>query len=211
MSGLFVTFEGGEGTGKSTQIARLAEHLRSGGRDPVITREPGGTPLAEGIRALLLDPARGPGALAEVFLMEAARAEVVAQVIRPALAEGRVVLCDRYADSTLVYQGAGRGLDRTMLRQLNEVATGGLNPDLTLLLDLDHAAGLARRSLAPGQPNRLDQEPDAFHARVRAAYLELARAEPDRWVTLDAALSPDVIAARVAETVEQRLRGLARR
>jgi len=209
LPGLFVTFEGGEGSGKSTQIARLAERLRSEGRDPVITREPGGTPLAEGIRSLLLDPARPPGALAEALLMEAARAELVAQVIRPALAEGRVVLCDRYADSTLVYQGAGRGLDRAMLRRLNEVATGGLTPDLTLLFDLDHAAGLARRSRA-GESNRLDLEPAAFHARVRAAYLELAREEPGRWVTLDATLTPDALADRVAETVEGRLRGLAR-
>jgi dTMP kinase len=207
--GLFVTFEGGEGSGKSTQIARLAGHLRLGDRDPVITREPGGTPLAEGIRALLLDPARPPSPLAEALLMEAARAELVTHVIRPALAEGRVVLCDRYADSTLVYQGAGRGLDRAMLRRLNEIATGGLTPDLTLLLDLDPAAGLARRTAAGGA-NRLDQEPEAFHARVRAAYLELAREEPARWVTLDATLSPDVLAARVAETVGARLVSLGR-
>lgn len=202
--GLFVTFEGGEGSGKSTQIARLAERLRAGGRDPVITREPGGTPLAEGIRALLLDPARPPSPLAEALLMEAARAELVTHLIRPALAEGRVVLCDRYADSTLVYQGAGRGLDGTMLRRLNETATGGLTPDLTLLLDLDPAAGLARRAAAGGA-NRLDREPEAFHARVRAAYLELARAEPARWVTLDATLPPETLAARIAEAVEARL------
>lgn len=204
MAGLFVSFEGGEGSGKSTQIGRLAAHLRAGGRDPVITREPGGTPLAEGIRALLLDPVLPPGALAEAFLMEAARAEVVAHVIRPALAAGRVVLCDRYADSTLVYQGAGRGLDRAMLRRLNEAATGGLTPDLTLLFDLDHAAGLARRQRA-GESNRLDQEPVEFHARVRAAYLELARDEPARWVALDASLTPDALEARVWGAVQARL------
>ena len=116
MPGLFVTFEGGEGSGKSTQIARLAVRLRGRGVEPVITREPGGTPLAEGIRVLLLDAGHPPGALAEAFLMEAARAELVAGVIRPALAAGRVVLCDRYDDSTLAYQGAGRGLDSAMLR-----------------------------------------------------------------------------------------------
>jgi dTMP kinase len=204
VAGLFVSFEGGEGSGKSTQIGRLAARLRLGGRDPVLTREPGGTPLAEGIRTLLLDPARPPGALAEALLMEAARAEVVAHVIRPALALGRVVLCDRYADSTLVYQGAGRGLDRAMLRRLNEVATGGLNPDLTLLFDLNHAAGLARRHRA-GESNRLDQEPAEFHARVRAAYLELAREEPARWVTLDATLAPDALEARVWGAVQARL------
>ena len=204
MPGLFVTFEGGEGSGKSTQIARLAARLGARGREAVVTREPGGTPLAEGIRALLLDPARSPGALAEAFLMEAARAELVARIIRPALAAGRVVLCDRYADSTLAYQGAGRGLDRAMLRQWNLAATGGLAPDLTLLLDLDHAAGLARRARA-GEANRLDRESEAFHARVRAAYLELAREEPGRWVTLDASLAPDALEARVWEAVQARL------
>jgi dTMP kinase len=203
--GLFITFEGGEGSGKSTQIARLAERLRAGGRDPVVTREPGGTPLGEGIRALLLDPARPPDALTEALLMVAARAELVARVIRPALARGQVVLCDRYADSTLVYQGAGRGLDRALLRSLNEAATGGLSPDLTLLLDLDPAIGLSRRSAA-GEPNRLDREPEAFHARVRAAYLELSREEPARWVALDATLPSETLVLRIAETVEARLR-----
>jgi dTMP kinase len=203
--GLFITFEGGEGSGKSTQIARLAERLRAGGRDPVVTREPGGTPLGEGIRALLLDPARPPDALTEALLMVAARAELVARVIRPALARGQVVLCDRYADSTLVYQGAGRGLDRALLRSLNEAATGGLTPDLTLLLDLDPAIGLSRRSAA-GEPNRLDREPEAFHARVRAAYLELSREEPARWVALDATLPSETLVLRIAETVEARLR-----
>lgn len=204
MPGLFVTFEGGEGSGKSTQIARLAERLRALGRDPVITREPGGTPVAEGIRALLLDPARPPAPLTEAFLMEAARAELVSQVIRPALDGGRVVLCDRYADSTLAYQGAGRGLDQAMLRRLNEVATGGLVPDLTLLLDLDPAAGLARRDAAGGH-NRLDREPTEFHARVRAAYLALAREAPARWVTLDASLAPEPLAAGVWDAVAARL------
>jgi len=203
--GLFITFEGGEGSGKSTQIARLAERLRAGGRDPVVTREPGGTPLGEGIRALLLDPARPPDALTEALLMVAARAELVARVIRPALARGQVVLCDRYADSTLVYQGAGRGLDRALLRSLNDAATGGLTPDLTLLLDLDPAIGLSRRSAA-GEPNRLDREPEAFHARVRAAYLELSREEPARWVALDATLPSETLVLRIAETVEARLR-----
>jgi dTMP kinase len=205
LPGLFITFEGGEGSGKSTQIARLAERLRAGGRDPVVTREPGGTPLGEGIRALLLDPARPPDALTEALLMVAARAELVARVIRPALARGQVVLCDRYADSTLVYQGAGRGLDRALLRSLNEAATGGLTPDLTLLLDLDPAIGLSRRSAA-GEPNRLDREPEAFHARVRAAYLELSREEPARWVALDATLPSETLVLRIAETVEARLR-----
>jgi len=207
LPGLFVTFEGGEGSGKSTQVSRLAGRLRSRGIDPVITREPGGTPLAEGIRALLLDPGRAPGALAEAFLMEAARAELVAAVLRPSLASGRVVLCDRYADSTLAYQGAGRGIATDLLREWNRAATGGLVPDLTLLFDLDPASGLARRAGATGAPNRLDREPPEFHARVRDAYLALARAEPGRFVTLDASLAPDALEARVWEAVEARLPG----
>lgn len=205
MPGLFVTFEGGEGTGKSTQIARLAGRLRARGIDPVITREPGGTPLAEGIRELLLDAGRAPGPLAEAFLMEAARADLVAQVIRPALAGGRVVLCDRYDDSTLAYQGGGRGLDPAMLRGWNRAATGGLTPDLTLLLDLDPAAGLGRRAGAAGEPNRLDREPREFHARVRDGYLALARAEPARFLVLDASLPPEALEALVWEGVVARL------
>ena len=204
MAGLFVTFEGGEGAGKSTQIARLAERLRGRGIEPVITREPGGTPLAEGIRALLLDGGRAPGPVSEAFLMEAARADLVAQVIRPALDQGRVVLCDRYDDSTLAYQGAGRGLDPDMLRAWNRAATGGLAPDLTLLFDLDPRAGLARRG-AEGETNRLDREPRDFHARVREGYLALARAEPGRFLVLDASLPPEILETRVWEGVLPRL------
>ncbi len=207
LPGLFVTCEGGEGTGKTTQIERLAARLRGRGLEPVLTREPGGTPLAEGIRALLLEPARRPAAMAEAFLMEAARAELVAGVIRPALAAGRIVLCDRYDDSTLAYQGAGRGLDAVMLRAWNRAATGGLVPDLTLLFDLDPAAGLARRAGAAGEPNRLDREAPEFHARVRAGYLELARGEPARFVVLDASLPPEALEARIWKAVEPRLKG----
>ena len=141
MTGLFVTFEGGEGSGKSTQLARLAARLRARGIEPLVTREPGGTPLAEGIRDLLLDPARRPGAMSEALLMEAARADLVASLVRPALAAGRVVLCDRYDDSTLAYQGAGRGLDPGLLAILNRAATGGLEPGLTLLYDVPPAGG----------------------------------------------------------------------
>jgi dTMP kinase len=204
---VFVTFEGGEGSGKSTQIGRLAARLRARGVEPVLTREPGGTPLAEGIRTLLLDTRPAPGPVAEAFLMEAARAELVAGVIRPAIAAGRIVLCDRYDDSTLAYQGAGRGLDPVMLRGLNRAATGGLVPDLTLLFDLEPTLGLARRSSAAGATNRLDREPTEFHARVREAYLALARAEPARFVVLDAARAPEAIEAEVWEAVAPRLPG----
>jgi len=202
--GLFVTFEGGEGTGKSTQIERLAQRLRAAGLDPLVTREPGGTPAAEGIRGLLLDPALAPAPVAEALLMEAARADLVATVIVPALAAGRIVVCDRYADSTLAYQGAGRGLEAATLAVWNRAATGGLVPDLTLLFDLDPAQGLARRGGSAGIPNRLDREPAAFHARVRARYLELARAEPARFVVIDAARSAETIAEEVWRAVEAR-------
>ncbi len=205
MSGLFVTFEGGEGSGKSTQVGRLAARLRARGIEPLLTREPGGTPLAEGIRALLLDPARRPGPMAEALLMEAARADLVANLLRPALAAGRIVLCDRYDDSTLAYQGAGRGLDGALLEAMNRGATGGLKPQLTLLYDIEPATGLARRGAAGGDTNRLDREPAEFHARVRARYLELAAAEPSRWVVLDATASPDELERLGWAVLEARL------
>jgi dTMP kinase len=205
MPGLFVTFEGGEGSGKSTQLVRLAERLRQGGVDPLVAREPGGTPLAEGIRALLLDPSHAPGAVVEALLMVAARADLVATRLAPALEAGRVVLCDRYGDSTLAYQGGGRGLDAPRLAEWNRAATGGLTPDLTLLFDLPVDAGLARRAAAAGTPNRLDLESAAFHARVRERYLELARAEPGRFVVLDATLDPDALGQRVWAVVSERL------
>ncbi len=206
MRGLFVTFEGGEGSGKSTQLARLAALLRAHGVEPVVTREPGGTPLAEGIRALLLDPKLQPEPIAEALLMEAARSDLVARLLRPALEAGRVVLCDRYDDSTLAYQGGGRGLDAALLATLNRAATGGLKPDLTLLYDLDPGIGLARRARAAGEPNRLDREPPEFHARVRARFLELAAAEPQRFLVLQAAQPPDELERLGWAALQDRLR-----
>ncbi|MEQ1832691.1 MAG: dTMP kinase [Candidatus Eisenbacteria bacterium] len=205
MPGLFVTLEGGEGSGKSTQVTRLVARLRSSGLDPLVTREPGGTPLAERIRELLLDPALAPGPLTEALLMEASRAELVSTSIRPALAAGRVVLCDRYGDSTLAYQGAGRGLDAALLAGWNRAATGGLVPDVTLLFDVSPELGLQRRAAAPGTANRLDLESEAFHRRVRERYLELARQEPQRFVVLDAAQSPDTLETQVWATLAPRL------
>jgi dTMP kinase len=210
MPGFFLTLEGGEGTGKSTQVARLERRLRAQGLDPLVTREPGGTPLAERVREVLLEPALSPGPLAEALLVEAARADLVARRIAPALAEGRVVVCDRYTDSTLAYQGGGRGLDASALATLNALATGGITPDLTLLFDLDERAGLERRAAASGAVNRLDREPPEFHARVRRRFLELARNEPARFVVLDAALSPDAIEQRIWQAVEPRLAALER-
>ena len=150
MPGLFVTFEGGEGSGKSTQVARLAARLRGLGIDPVVTREPGGTPIAEGIRALLLDPDRRPDPLAEAFLMEASRAQLVHVVIAPALEAGRGVLCDRYADSTLAYQGAGRGLDPEMLAGWNRAATHGLRATTSLM----PSSGRRKAHVSHAQPRR---------------------------------------------------------
>lgn len=205
MPGLFVSFEGGEGSGKSTQVARLAARLRSLGHDPLVTREPGGTPVGEGIRALLLDHERRPSALTEALLMVASRAQLAATVIRPALDAGRIVLCDRYGDSTLAYQGGGRGLDGAMLADWNRAATGGLVPALTLLFDVPSAIGLDRRHAAASAINRLDKEPAEFHDRVRRRYLELAAAEPERWVVLDGAVSTDELEARVWEVLGPRL------
>lgn len=207
MPGLFITFEGGEGSGKSTQIARLAARLRTLGLDPLVTREPGGTALAEGIRALLLDSAVTPGSLSEALLMVAARADLVSTVIRPALTAGRNVLCDRYADSTLAYQGGGRGLDSAMLAEWNAVATGGLVPDLTFLFDLDVEIGLARRTSASASTNRLDRESVEFHRRVRARYLELAASSPERWIVLDATASHDQLESRIWDAFEALRRG----
>ena len=205
MAGLFVTFEGGEGSGKSTQLARLEERLRRAGFDPLVVREPGGTKLAESIRALLLDPAVPVGALTEALLMVAARSDLVATRLRPALEAGRVVLCDRYTDSTLAYQGGGRGLDAAMLASWNRAATGGLVPDLTLLFDLDPELGLARRAASHGGENRIDLESGMFHARVRERYLQLARAEPARFTVLEADRPPQELAERVWSVVASRL------
>lgn len=203
MAGLFVTFEGGEGSGKSTQLRRLAARLGSLGHDCLVTREPGGTPLGEQLRALALESPTPPAAVTEALLITAARAELVATVLRPALAAGRIVLCDRYADSTLAYQGSGRGLGAALLETLNRAATGGLAPDLTLLFDLDPERGLARR--ASGPTNRLDRESVEFHRRVRARYLELARAEPGRFLVLDAADAEDHLEEEIWRAVSARL------
>lgn len=204
MTGCFVTFEGGDGSGKSTQLRRAAERLKARGLDVVVTREPGGTPFAESARALLLEGG-ARSALSEAYLIEAARADLVGAVIRPALAAGRLVLCDRHCDSTLAYQGFGRGLDLDALRALNRAATGGAEPDLTLLYDLDPEQGLERRANAAGSSNRIDREPLEFHRRVRSGFLALARAEPGRFVVLEGALDPARLEALTWAAIEPRL------
>ena len=186
MKGLFVTLEGPEGAGKSTNREDLADHLRARGLDVVLTREPGGTPLAERIRDLLLTPADEPMAVdTELLLVFAARAQHLAQVIRPALARGAVVLCDRFTDATYAYQGGGRGLPLERIAQLETFVQGDLRPDLTLIFDLPVEVGLAR-AVARGRLDRFEQEGIRFFEAVRSAYLQHAEAAPSRYRVLDA-------------------------
>ncbi|MCB0215021.1 MAG: dTMP kinase [Chloroflexi bacterium] len=185
--GFFVSFEGPEGSGKTTQIVRLSAALEAAGFGCVSTREPGGTPVGERIRGLLLDLDGGPlQPETELLLFCAARRELLASVIRPALESGRIVLCDRYADATRAYQGQGRGLDPARIEAVNRLATDGLEPDLTLLLDLPVARGLARRQAVGETWNRFDAASLAFHERVRGGYLALAEARPERIRVIDA-------------------------
>jgi dTMP kinase len=177
--GFFITLEGGEGAGKSTQLRAIADWLRRHGREVVVTREPGGTELGERIRELLLHKDGHPTAEAEILLMFAARAEHLARVIRPALEAGRTVLCDRFTDATYAYQGGGRGLARERIKVLEEWVQGGLRPDLTLLLDVPIAVGL-KRAGGRSEPDRFERESESFFERVRNAYLETAEREPQR-------------------------------
>jgi len=205
-TGFFITFEGPDGSGKSTQIQGLAEHLRTHGFDVLLTREPGGTAISEEIRSLLHDLRHADMApRAEILLYSAARAQLVAQIIRPHLKAGGLALSDRYADSTLAYQGYGHGLDLDTLRLITTFATDGLRPDLTLLFDIDAEEGLRRRQQGGVEWNRLDAYDLDFHRRVRAGYLELVRAEPERWVCLDATQDRDALQAEVRRVVIERL------
>lgn len=217
MNGTFVTFEGTEGTGKSTQVALLAAALTAGGARVVVTREPGGTAFGARLRSILLDPAAGNlDPYAELFCYLADRAQHVREVIAPALAAGAVVICDRFADATLAYQGDGRGLDPGVIAAANERATGGLRPDLTLLLDLERVeegVARARRRQAgdgsSGVEDRFEREEDAFHRRVRGGYLRLAREAPGRIVVVAVdGRGPEAVHARVlAEVAAVRARG----
>jgi dTMP kinase len=186
--GLFVTFEGPEGCGKTTQLRVLATYLRDHGCDVLTTREPGGTPISERVRAIVLDPAHTKmEPTTEFLLFSAARAQHVAEVIRPHLEAGGVVLCDRFADSSLAYQGYGYGLDLDARRVITHFATGGLVPDLTFLLDLPVEVGLRRKAGGRGDAwNRMERKQVDYHERVRAGYLAMAADEPERWVLIDA-------------------------
>ncbi|MEV6812560.1 dTMP kinase [Micromonospora sp. NPDC051296] len=206
-AGLFVVFEGGEGAGKSTQLTELAERLRGEGRDVVVTREPGATGIGTRIRSLVLDTSAddAPSPRAEALLYAADRAHHVATVVRPALVRGAVVISDRYVDSSLAYQGAGRTLPVDEVSWLSSWATGGLKPDLVVLLDVDPRTGLSRAAARNQVADRLEAESVAFHERVRYAFLDLAAADPKRYLVLDAARPADEIAERVARRVEELL------
>lgn len=198
MSGFFIVFEGGEGAGKSTQEGLLADALSARGHTVVRTREPGGTPAAEAIRAIVLNPEHaGLDPRAEALLFAAARGEHVARVVRPALERGDVVICDRYLDSSVAYQGFARGLGPRRVRDLSLWATGDLLPDLTVVLDIDPVEGLARFD----ERDRLEAEPLGYHQQVRAAYLALAEQEPERYLVVPARDSVDSIAAAILARV----------
>jgi dTMP kinase len=200
---MLITFEGPEGSGKSVNAAWTRSLLAAQGIRAVLTREPGGTMLGERLRSLIFDDEQPPNPVAALWLFEAARAQLVDAVIRPALSEGRVVLCDRFTDSTLAYQGYGEGLSLAKIRALNILATGGLVPDLSVLLDLDPEVGLQRRGDA-GQVNSMDRRDIDFHRRVRDGFLTVAREEPARWLVLDACLPLKLLRERIATCLIQR-------
>lgn len=202
--GLFITFEGGEGAGKSSQMARLAEHLRADGGDILITREPGGSSGAEAVRHVLLSgAAESMGPAMEAILFAAARSDHVEQVIRPAVNAGKIVLCDRFFDSTRVYQGVTGNLAPDFIAALEDVTVNGMVPDLTIILDLDPEIGLARATARRGKdvPDRFEKETLDIHRRRRRGFLDIAAAEPDRCVVVDASKPPDVVAKAVSRAV----------
>ena len=202
MTGAFIVFEGGEGAGKSTQEALLADWLEQQGHTVVRTREPGGTPAGEAIRTVLLsNEYAGLTARAEALLFAAARGEHVSQVIRPALEAGSVVVCDRYLDSSVAYQGYGRNLGTERVRSLSLWATHDLLPDLTVLLDIDPAVGLSRVQ----SPDRLESEPIDYHQRVRQAFLDIASTDPQRYLIVDASQDADTIAEQIRVRVVELL------
>jgi dTMP kinase len=210
----FVSFEGGDGTGKTTQIRALERYLSSRGKTCLVTREPGGTELGAMLRRVLLQAGGAPIApSSELFLYLADRAQHVSEVIRPALAAGKIVLCDRFTDSTLAYQGYGRGLDLGLLRQFNSVADDGTRPDLTLLLDCPIAVGLGRTASRQAQSDseaakedRFEREKMEFHEKVRAGFLDLARQEPGRFRVIDAAQPAAQVSLAIGNIIDEALR-----
>lgn len=206
--GTFITFEGGEGAGKSTQIIQLAEMLRKQGRTVIVTREPGGSPGAEAIRHVLLSGAAEPfGPAMEAILFAAARSDHVEQVIRPAVERGDVVLCDRFMDSSRVYQGVTGNLPRDFMESLEAVTVNALLPDLTIILDVDPEEGLRRATARRGDEtaDRYEKETLDVHRRRRKAFLDIAKAEPDRCVVIDATQSPKKVSKQIASIVTDRI------
>lgn len=207
MRGAFITFEGGEGCGKSTQIQLLAERLRSNGKQVLVTREPGGTVLSERIRRLVREETDDPpNPCAETLLFLASRAQLVANVLRPALDSGAWVLCDRFADSTFAYQGYGRGFDVVELKRLNDFATGGLTPDRTVLLELPPALAAARMRMRERtthtEADRMEKAGDGFHDRLRRGFLELAAADPERFAVVNADGTVDEVSERIWNLIQ---------
>ena len=208
---MFITFEGPDGSGKTTQLDRLMPVLAGFGLDTVRTREPGGTDIGDQIRTVIMNMKnKSMHPRAEILLFCASRAQLVEELIRPSLAEGKLVLCDRYADSTMAYQGYGHGLDRDALTRLLAFATGGLRPDLTLLFDISAEAGLRRRLTNHEEWNRMDDYALQFHERVRNGYLAMAAAEPERWAVINADRTPDEIHADVVSVLTRKLREAGR-
>ncbi len=205
--GRFITLEGGEGAGKSTQVKLLAEHIRSLGFECVVTREPGGSPVAEQLREVILSGAAAPlGPAAEAVLFSAARIDHITQTIAPALQRGAFVICDRFADSTRAYQGAQGKVDQALISALEKVAVGPYRPDLTLVLDLPAETGLARaHQRRTGAVDRFEAEGLAFHQGLREAFLEIARKEPHRCAVIDASQSPDEVGSAIWDVVQERL------
>ncbi len=210
----FITFEGIEGSGKTTQVRLLSEHLTAKGVQHVVTREPGGTVIGEKVRALLLDPqSRGIVPVSELLLYGAARSQHIEEIIEPALADGRVVVCDRFTDATVAYQGYGRQIPLNVIRVVNSLACADIKPDLTILLDLDPEKGLLRarernRTSGATATTRFDDEEIAFHRRVRDGYLEIAREETSRVRVVSAEPPPEKVAKQILSVVSRRL-GLA--
>jgi dTMP kinase len=203
-SGLFIAFEGGDGAGKSTQATAVEHRLRAMGRTVLRTREPGGTPVGEKLRALVLEHGHGEiDARTEALIFSASRAAHVEQVIRPALERGDVVLCDRFIDSSVAYQGAGRGLGLTEVRELNLWATERLLPDLTVLLDVAPQQGRDRRTAGHAAEDRLESEPDDFHSRIRGAFLELADAAPEKYLVLDASAAREELTEAIMDRIRE--------
>ena len=213
-TGYFLAIEGIEGSGKTTQVARLEQLIRATGRNTTVTKEPGGTPLGNRIRAILLDPhEEGMDPYSELFLYAASRRQHVVELIRPSLERGAVVLCDRFTDATLAYQGFGRMIDLDRLRQVNEWATDGIRPDLTVILDISESIGLERARTRNVEKNlqgegRLEGEDVRFHRRVREGYLALAEAEPERYAVVDANGSTDEVFERLVATLRERAAAL---